>query len=277
MRLVTLLIAAIFVAAPAFGEDALPAVANLAFAMKPGDASHYNIRVQMTGKSKFPGETQAVPIDTVLSMGVGLTVGTASNDGAYPVFITSDAATATVGGQPVALTPDLFPKLTVLMDKVGAITGIFPPDANRAKQPGINYRNFILLFNPNAPAGDIKPGATWKKTVTVGSAAQKYDMSYKLESIEKIGETPTAKVKADLVLVPAPGSGSSAKGVVTSNYSLDGARLLKSHAEITVKTTTPAPKAPADADAADGPGDLDAVVKVDITRSAPAAAVPTKP
>lgn len=248
-------------------EDTLPASANLRFAAKTGDVARYNIKVEVVGKTKSPGANQAVPVDPVLNLGVGVTTGPSANDGSFPLFVTCDKASATLAGTSVGMDPSMFPKLTAMLDKAGAVTRILPPDPARSRQPGINYRSFVLLLNANAPEGDIKPGTTWKKTIAVPSEIYKYDVTYKLEGVEKLGSVAVARVRADISLVPPAGSASSGKGYALNLYSLDGAKLLKSHSEMNVKIAAEAVKTPSGAPAADDPGDFDALIKVDITQA----------
>ncbi|MBI2842969.1 MAG: hypothetical protein HYX78_06170 [Armatimonadetes bacterium] len=264
MRYIGLILVLLWAAVPASSQDAISLVQKL----KEGTISRYNVKVQVAGTTKLPDEKLSMPVDAVLDLWVSHTVGQASKDGSLQVTIAAERASAVISGQKVELAKDLFPPITALVDKNGEITRLFAADPLGMSLPGINYKNMILLFNPYAPSDELKPGAAWSKTLSIPPEAEKYDLNCALEAVEKVEGARTARVKAQVKVIPPEGSSYSATGFAVSNYSLDDVRLIKSHAEMNVKMQSSVPSTPGGKPASDDPGDVEAKVTIDIT-SAP--------
>lgn len=272
MRLFALILIAISFVVPAAGEEAAPSPVNLSVVVSPGDTSHYNLKVNVTGTTTMPGSAQPMPVDVALDLSVVIATGERDKDGSLQMTVSVDAAMAKIAGQQLTLAKETFPKMTALIDKDGNLIRLFSADPMSVKLPGINYRNFMLLFNPYAPPGDLAIGATWKKTVSLPPEPEKYELSSALEKLENMDGIPTARIKSDVVVIPPDGADYTAKGSAVSNFSLDGAKLVKSHVEMVVKMKSAAPSTPSGEPTAATPGDTDTVVKLDIVKVNPAPA-----
>ncbi|MEN6373062.1 MAG: hypothetical protein ABFD64_13745 [Armatimonadota bacterium] len=212
-----------------------PKTANLTPVMKAGEQLRYKVKVTATGNTILPGASKPEPIDTVVDLVISVKVGEPASDGSMPVSIAAQDASAVIGGQRMVLPVSIFPTTTALIDKNGEIKQLLTSGSSELKMPGINSKNLILLFRPNAPAGDVSVGSAWKKMMSLPPEPEKYDFACRFESIESLNGKDTAKVRAELTVLPPPGEDYSAKGFVVTNYSLDGCKLMKSHAEMTVK------------------------------------------
>lgn len=258
MRYIGLIILVVLcLASYAVAEESAARTAGLTPVLKAGDSLCYNVKVRATGNTVLSGASKPVPIDTVMDLVVSYKVGEIDSDGSTQISIAALDASAVIAGKRMALPASIFPKTIAFIDKNGDITRLFSSDTAELKVPGINSKNLILLFRPNAPAGDVMMGSTWKKLLSLPPESEKYDFSYKFESIESINGKDTARVKADLVVLPPSGTDYSAKGFIVTNYSLDGCSLVKSHAEMTVKINNQDQKS-------DAPGQMDAVISLDV-------------
>lgn len=222
----------------AFADQAAQTV-NLFQTLNPGDTARYTAKVQINGKTILPGTSDLVPIDVIFNMVIAQSVVKISNESLTQLDIVSENASAVMAGQNLPLSKDFFPKLTVLIDKNGDITQIISPDPLGVKLPGLNYRNLILLFRTFAPSEALVAGATWSKSLTLAPEPEKYCLNYSLESIEPIDGVKTAKVRTDISITSPVDSGGVGKGVAVTSFTRSDARLLKSHAEMTVKVPLP--------------------------------------
>ncbi|MEN6519832.1 MAG: hypothetical protein ABFD46_01585 [Armatimonadota bacterium] len=220
---------------PAQPVQPAPRTANLTPVMKAGEQLRYKVKVKATGSTMLANSSKPVSIDTVVDLVISVSVGELASDGSTQVSIAAQDASAVIDGQRLVLPTSIFPKTTALIDKNGEIKQLLTSDSGEVKMPGINSKNLILLFRPNAPAGDVSVGSTWKKTISLPPEPEKYGFVCKFESIENINGKDTAKVRTDLTVLPPSGADYSSKGFVVTNYSLDGCKLMKSHAEMTVK------------------------------------------
>jgi hypothetical protein len=276
MRQFWVFIIALCLAVPALAQDSptesikQPEKVSLVTDLKPGEVLRYNVKVQASGKATFPGASQPSPLDTTIELIMSYKVGQPDKDGSIQVTIAPEKASAVVGGQRMEIPNNLIPTSTVLFDKDGKIIRMFSSDAAQPKLPGLNSHNLILLFRPDAPGVELEVGAIWKKLISLPPDTDKYDMSYLLEAVEEVSGTRTARVKTDLKIVPAPGANYSSKGSAITNFALDTGRLVKAHAEMTVKTAISNPQ-PSDQITSDDntSGQIDALVKIDVTQIQP--------
>lgn len=237
MRYIGLLIVLLSIAVGAIAADSGSVqptdTANLTPVLKMGDVSKYNVKVKVVGNIRLPGSEQPVPIDVVLDLLLSHSIGQSSKDGATPISVKAESASVSMGGQQMELSKGTFPDMTILLGEDGEMK-VFSSDSAGFKLPGINYRNLILLFRTFAPQGDLKPGLTWKKTVTLNPDPDKYNMSFSFDSFEDFKGVKTAVVKSNVEILSAAMPGYQAKGFAQTNYSLKGAGLVKSHAEMTL-------------------------------------------
>jgi len=268
MRHIWLVITAVVclaVWANAAEEPALETV-NLMPAMKAGEVLHYNVKVKAIGNMASSGASRIEPTYELM---VSYTVGKPAPDGSVQVTLVPEKATVAVGGQNLEVSKDIFPKTTALINKKGEIVKLFSSDIAETKIPGITSKNMILLFITNAPSDALKVGSTWKKRISIPSDPDKYDFAYKLEAIESIGDTKTAKVKSEITLIPPEGKDYSSSGFAISNFSLDGGKLVKVHAEMVTKMTKAENKAPSQNEA-NTYEPVDAALNIDIELVKPA-------
>lgn len=268
MRHIWLVIAAVmcFAVWAVAAEDPALETVNLVPVMKAGEVLHYNVKVNAIGSMASTGASKIEPMYELM---VSYTVGKPAPDGSVQVTITPEKASVAVGGQKLEVSKDMFPKTTALINKNGEIAKLFSSSAAEMKIPGITSKNMILLFLSNAPSGDMQVGSAWKKLISLPPDPDKYDFAYKLEAIESIDNTKTAKVKADITLVPPAGKDYNSSGFVISNFSLDGGRLVKAHAEMVTKMTNAETKAPSQNEA-NAFEPVDATLKIDIELVKPA-------
>lgn len=267
MRVPALMVVALCLAIPAFSQDGANATDTVVLSseLKPGDLSRYNIKVQVAGKAKVPDAAEPISVDASLELVVLHRVGQRAADGSFELTITAERASAVIAGQKMDLPQDTYPRMTAMFDKNGELLRLLGADPKRALLPGINYWNLILLFNPHAPPGELKPGATWKKTLKIPSQPEKYEFCSKLEAVEDVNGLRTARVRSDVAVLPPPGEEYTAKGFVATNFSVDGGKLVTSHIEMTVTMPDGSVRI-SEIDPADAPLGLSSKVQIDIKR-----------
>ncbi len=265
MHRFAVLILVFCLAIPLLAEEAAPQVVTFSPKVKPGEILTYNVRVQASGNAIMPGADKPVPFDTTINVVMSYSVGQPAADGSVQVSLSASKATASLGGeQTMELPASYFPKVVAMLDKTGELTNIFASETEEMKLPGLNSRNLILLFRTYAPSNELKIGSDWKKTLTLPQEQDVYNLTCKLLGLEDVDGFKTAKVRTDLDIIPPDGAGYSAKGFSVSNFTIDGTRLVKSDAEMTVKMKNSGPESPLSGQALNNSGVIDAVVKIQV-------------
>jgi hypothetical protein len=212
---------------------------NLTQSFKSGETSRYKVVVKMTGKALVPGELAPIAINSSFELTVRLKYLKDRAKSDFPSRITLEAenAISVFGDSRLSVGKEVFPDLTFILDSSGDITRVVPPDDVPYRLPGINYRNMVLLLHTYAPAGELKPGDSWKKTAKIVGSGEPLEFKYKLDAIEDKPGGKLAKIKADVLVLLPSDSNCNAVGTAICNFSLAPVRLESAHVEMNVRWT----------------------------------------
>lgn len=266
IRHVALIIVVLCMAAAAVAEDVVEPerTVSIVQVMNRGDISRYNIKVQASGKTTLPGASEPMPLDLLLDLSVLFKTESTPEADVTQTIMTTERASAMIAGQRTELPNEFFGKTTVFIGENGEIIRLLNSDESSTKLPGVNSRNLILLFRINAPVGDLKPGDTWKKTVVLPPSKEKYELTYKLEALEEVKGQQTARIRMDIAVIPPAGENYTSSGFAVGNFLLSNGKLVKSHAEMTVKVANKGPETPSGTSTANVSGEIDTHIKIDI-------------
>lgn len=205
--------------------------------VQPHEVRDYKVTAVVKGK--LPLESgQPTDIDAVFSYKIRHRYSRREGDGLLPLEISLLQGEVTAQEQKLALSPDLYPKLTLLIDKSWKITDIFGlPDPQLMRMlPGINYSNLIILFY--LPGGNVpRPvGSVWEAMVTLPSLGHTYKFVNTLKDVQTVGNVKAAVVKQEITRVPSADESApiTMKASAESVFSLADGKLLKSHVECEV-------------------------------------------
>jgi len=206
--------------------------------VQPHEVRDYKVTAVVKGKLPLePG--QPTDIDAVFSYKIRHRYLRREGDGLLPLEISLLQGEVTAQEQKLALAPDLYPKLTLLIDKSWKITDIFGlPDPQLMQMlPGINYSNLIILFY--LPGGNVprQVGSSWESMVTLPSLGHTYKFVNNLKDVQIVGNIKAAVVKQEITRVPSSADKNTPitmKASAESMFSLADGKLLKSHVECDV-------------------------------------------
>jgi len=206
---------------------------------QPWEMRDYKVEAAVKGKILMPDSTALTDVDIAVSYKIRHKYTRREGDGLLPLEISLVEGQITTGGQKLAITPMLYPKLTVLLDKQWHISDIFGPSDSQLAQslPGINYNNLIMLFYVPDIEKPHAIGDKWESTVKLPSYGETYGFVNTLKSIDTIDGIKAATIHQELTRLPKPDEKetSTMKAVVDSSFALDSGKLLKSHIESKIK------------------------------------------
>ncbi len=205
-------------------------------------AQPYEVRdykVTAVVKGKLPLESGLpTDIDATFSYKIRHRYLRREGDGLLPLEISLLQGEVSAQEQKLALSPDLYPKLTLLIDKNWKITDIFGlPDTQLIRMlPGINYSNLIILFYLSGGNVPRSVGSVWEAMVTLPSLGHTYKFVNTLKGVQSIGNTKAAVIKQEIIRVPSADESAptAMKASGESVLSLAEGKLLKSHLECEV-------------------------------------------
>lgn len=202
-------------------------------AVKSFEMREYTVKMNVSGMVPTPDSAEYASLEATLSYKIKHQYGKLDTEGAIPLEISLISGEITTGGQTLQIEPNVYPKLTVLIDKNWQISGIYGAN-NDAKQglPGINYRNIIMLFYPPNLFVPHSIGETWQAKLKLPGIGETFDFTNTLKSVEGTNNAQRANLHQVITQTQAD---ASVKAIVDSVFSVADGKLLKSHADCFVQ------------------------------------------
>lgn len=256
LRCITWLLVAAILAGlilPVIAEDApTPSAEKVAVktSVQPREVRDYSVRATLKGKAIPSGSTEAIDLDTTTTLKIRHQYQRRGEDGLLPLEISLLGGEAVVknasvepGENPetkIEITPALYPKLTVLLDRSWRIADVFGmPESRLADQlPGINYSNMIMLFYVPGPSEPRAVGDKWNSVVKIPSYGETYNFANTLKSVETVDGVKAAIIRQEITRERKADSPNTPtmKATVESAFSLADGKLLRSHVDCEVVT-----------------------------------------
>lgn len=223
--------------------------------VQPKEVREYKVDFDVKQK-RTAGGASATGLDAAIFYKIRHSYSRREDDGMLPMEVSLVEGHITAQGQTFQITPSLYPKLTVLLDRDFAISEIFGAAGSRLAQglPGVNYGNLIMFFYAVGGQQPHKVGESWKTQIKIPSLKETYDVTNTLKGLETVDGQEAARIAQDYVRTPASNTKLSAESL----FSIKDGRLVKSRIDCEVDV-------PADATAAEKGPMVRAVVKVEIT------------
>ena len=226
-------------------QPASPEPEKIAVTMsvRPQETREYKVDAVVKGKIVVPDSPELRDVDAAFSLKIRHQYGRRENDGLLPLDISLLEGQFTAQDQKIEITPSLYPKLTVLIDREWRINDIFGLPSAEISQtlPGINYGNHIILFFPLGLAQPRAPGETWEWTVNIPNYGESYKFANTLKGVEDVNGVKAAVLRQEITRLPKEDvqtAAASMKATAESAFSLSEGKLLKSHVECEVSFPT---------------------------------------
>ncbi|MGB9619763.1 MAG: hypothetical protein ACPL7K_05080 [Armatimonadota bacterium] len=232
-------------------EGAEPKRLAVKTAVAPGETREYRIDAVIRGKAPSAEGGEPVDIDAAFRLNVRHRYSRREGDGLLPLEISLVEGSMTVDvevegkkvPQTLQIAPNIYPKLTVLIDRDWRINDIFGLSAERASRsfPGISYGNHIILFYPGGLDQPRVVGDKWECSRKIPALGETYAFVNTLAGEQVIDGVPTAVVRQEITR-PAKedseGITTSMKATAESAFALDDGKLIKSHVDCDVIFST---------------------------------------
>ncbi len=228
---------------------------------EPRDIRDYKVDAIVKGKA--PSDAGAPgDVDAAFSYKIRHRYGRRDADGTLPVEVSLVEGEVTTMGQKLTITPSLYPKLTVVLNRDWKTTDIFGATESQlaGALPGINYSNMVLLFY--LPDGG-KPhpiGEKWESVIRLPIYGESYKLANVIKGTQAVDGIDAAIVQQEITRVPKEGENAAMKATAESAFAMDSGKLLKSHVDCEVTST---PSTSSTATRQDQPP-LRANIKIDI-------------
>lgn len=200
----------------------------------------YELNVTITGKMTNPYANQPMDIHTAMLFKIQNKYTKKSSGGLTPMEMTLIDGTVTMDGQKLAISPSIYPKLTVLLDKDFAISDIFGAGASApGALPGINYNNVSMLFHPIVMNIPRSIGDKWDSKISLPSLKEAYEITNELKPFPE-DDAKSVVISQNIKRVAYSASDSSVpvmSAIVRSVYSKADGKLIKSSVDCTINTT----------------------------------------
>lgn len=195
------------------------------------EVRNYRVNVVVKGKMPTPGSDTPADLDLVYSLTIQHKYGRREKDGLLPLEVSVTNADVTVSGQRLAVLPNTFPKLTVLLDGDWRVTDVFGLVGYSNTVPGINYGNLIVLFFLPDGAKPHAIGEKWNSIVKFAPYKETYNIASVLKSTQEIDGVKAVAARQEIAWLPSQQPGRPAattSAVVESVFAITDGRLLKS-------------------------------------------------
>jgi len=207
--------------------------------VQPNELREYKVVADLKGNVPNPEGGDLVPIDAQFSFKLKHKYIAGTGEGLMPLEISLTEGAVTADGQKLQVTPELYPKLTVLVDKDWRIRDIYGLSGARIAQalPGINYGNMIVLFFLPDGAAPHAVGDKWESVVSIPNYGESYAISNTLKAVETIEGMKCAVIRQEIKrskLDRAAAAGPAMKATAESAFTLEGGRLVRSRVECEV-------------------------------------------
>jgi len=216
-------------------------------AVAPGEIRDYLIEAVIKGKTPSPDGAEPVDLDTAFRLNVRHRYSRREGDGLLPLEISLVDGRMTVEvevegkkqPQTLQITPSIYPRLTVLIDRDWRITDIFGVSADRMSKsfPGIRYDNHIILFYPQGLAEPRAVGEKWESSLKIPALNETYSFTNTLVGERIIDGIRAAVLRQEITRSAredVQGVSTSMKAAAESTFAIDGGKLLRSHVDCDV-------------------------------------------
>lgn len=222
-----------------------------------GDEYRYRTLANINGTMKLPGESNPTPVNVDLEMVMKYSVVKPTVRDSTEIMINTESASLVLGDNRIPAPTS--PQTVVRLDPAGRIVSISGTDRTMGLS-GVNINTLMVLLVPVFPEAEMKVGQEWSSETNVASIGRKLSVRNVLLDVERVNEHDTVRVKQSFELLPMEGEaantgGITARGEAVSNFSVKDGRLVKSQAEMAVKSEEVAEK--------DSPS-MDAKIKLDV-------------
>jgi len=195
----------------------------------PGEVRYYEADIAMKGQTIPLDAKEPVDLEATIFLFLRHKYGKRDSQGALLVEVSLVRGEFRLKEEKMALSPDLYPKLSYLLDKQWRVSEFFGL-AQRRSLPGINYGNMIILFYLLGADEPKAVGDKWDYTVSIPGYNDRYNIANTLQRVEKIEGVEAAVVRQEIVTLPADGQAraeSSFKSSGESVFATADGRLLK--------------------------------------------------
>ena len=235
-----LLLTGFGISRPLLAEEAAgPKKLSITTSVTPREVRDYRIDAVVKGKAVVPDSAQPVDLDATFLLKVRHQYSRREGDGLLPLEISLLEGQVAIQKQKLQITPSIYPKLTVLIDRDWRISDIFGLSSDRIAQtfPGISYGNHIILFYLQGGEQPRAPGDKWECSAKIPSFGETYNFANTLVGERTIDGVRAAIVRQEIVRPPkddAQGQSTAMKATTESDFAVSDGRLLKSHIECDV-------------------------------------------
>ncbi|MCX8052291.1 MAG: hypothetical protein N3B12_00645 [Armatimonadetes bacterium] len=243
---------------PSRAEETAQSPVVVKIVVAPAEVRDYRIDAVIAGKAPSPGSEELIDLDAAFRLKVRHRYSRREGDGLLPLEISLLDGQMTVQveangkkiPQDLQITPSIYPKLTVLLDRNWRIDEVFGLTTDRIAQsfPGISYGNHVILFFPQGLDQPRVPGDKWEWTLRIPTLGETYEVKAKLVGEQVIDGIRTAVVREEITRPTkenTQGIITSMKATAESTFAIDTGKLVKSHVdcEVTFRKKNDAQKA----------------------------------
>jgi len=162
-----------------------------------------------------------------------------SGDDLLPMEVSLLSGKVTTQGQDLEITPNIYPKLTILLDGKLRIVDVYGISSSLLSetQPGINYTNAIILFYLQGADQSRAIGEKWQFKVSIPSIGESYDFNNTLKAVQTVDGVKAATIQQEITRAAKKKDGSlqpRMRATAESAFAIDTGKLLKSHVECDV-------------------------------------------
>lgn len=204
----------------------------------------YRASVAIKGSMVNPDTKQPMSIDSSMAFKLRHKYIKREGNGFFPMEISLLEGEVTMADQTLRISPSIYPKLTVLLDKEFRVDDILGyGNTAPGALPGINYGNMAMLFHVPGLNQTRSVGEIWESQVSLPHLKEAYTVKNTLLAVSKPGDVPaTVTVRQDYTRVPMPKSTApipSMRATVESTFLQENGKMMKSHIDCLVIPVQP--------------------------------------
>lgn len=202
------------------------------------EVREYKVSSSIKGKLPVPDLKEPLDLDAAVSYKIRHKYSVRDDDGLLALEISMLEGEINTQGEKLSMSPNLYPKLTVLLDQNWRFDGYFGASKEQLTRslPGFSYSNLIVLFY--LYDGD-KPhviGDKWESNVKLPGYGT-YKFVTTLKGIEEIDGMKAATVHQDITWIITDADEkqiAAASAAADSSFAIADGKLIKSHIECRV-------------------------------------------
>lgn len=199
----------------------------------------YMVNVTISGKMNNPYANHPMDIHSAMVFKVQNKYTKKSSKGLTPMEMTLLEGTVTMDGQKLTISPSIYPKLTVLLDKDFMISDIYGAGASSpGSLPGINYNNVSMLFHPIGLNVPRAVGDTWETKILLPSLQEAYQVKSELKPMP-VNDANAVAITQNITRVPYSDAEKTVPAMsarVQSEFSKADGKLIKATVDCTIDT-----------------------------------------